>query len=103
MKLTQQQIEDEVKEVKYFNWGTLTICAIELQNGFKVVGTSACADPAEYNADVGQALAYKQALDKVWALEGYILRTSLHYKEQIDSGELSPSFVQYAVDHFVKS
>ena len=72
-KITLQELEDKVVEVRYFYWDTLTICVVEVENGYKVVGTSACADPQEYNQELGMELAYKDALNKLWPLEGYLL------------------------------
>lgn len=51
-----------------------TCCVLTLQNGFEVVGTSACVDPANYNEEIGATYARKRAMDKVWELEGYRLQ-----------------------------
>jgi len=55
----------------------LTFCVLVLRNGFTVTGESACADPATFDADIGQRLAREAALRKVWPLLGYELRTKL--------------------------
>jgi hypothetical protein len=56
---------------------TLTICVIQLPNGFCVTGESAAASPENFQTDVGQELAFKMARDKVWQLEGYLLKSKL--------------------------
>jgi hypothetical protein len=56
---------------------TLTVCVLELANGFTVTGESACASPANYNEELGNSIARKQAEQKIWALEGYVLRNKL--------------------------
>jgi hypothetical protein len=56
---------------------TLTVCVLELANGFTVTGESACASPANYNEELGNSIARKQAEQKIWALEGYVLRDKL--------------------------
>jgi hypothetical protein len=84
MKITVEDLEDLVSEVRYFYWDTLTICVVEVENGYKVIGFSACADPLEYNRDKGDELAFKDALSKLWPLEGYLLREML-YQEEIES------------------
>jgi hypothetical protein len=76
-KLTFADLEDKVTEVRYFKWDTLTICAVELENGYKVVGVSACADPLEYDESIGAELAYRDAMNQVWSLEGYLLRQDI--------------------------
>lgn len=53
---------------------TMTVCCITLKNGFKVVGESACVDPKDFKSLVGQQIAYNNAFDKLWLLEGYRLK-----------------------------
>lgn len=55
----------------------LTICVIVLNNGFTIIGQSACADPANYKKDIGDRLALNDAKQKVWAFMGYSLREDL--------------------------
>jgi hypothetical protein len=55
----------------------LTVCCIELPNGFTVTGESACASPANFNAELGRKIAFDNAKQKVWALEAYALRNKL--------------------------
>jgi hypothetical protein len=44
-----------------------------LKNGFSVRGESACVDPRNFNMEIGQQLAYRDAFSKMWQLEGYLL------------------------------
>lgn len=88
MKLTFADLEDKVCEVRYFYWDTLTVCVIEVENGYKLVGTSACADPAEYNKELGDEIAYKDAVTKLWPLEGYLLRQDIADGVALDEMEL---------------
>jgi len=55
----------------------LTVCILVLRNGFTVVGKSACASPENFNAELGRKIAYKDARDQIWMLEGYVLKTRL--------------------------
>lgn len=55
----------------------LTFCVLVLRNGFSVVGQSACADPRNFNAEIGRKIAREDAIDKVWPLMGYELKTHL--------------------------
>lgn len=55
----------------------VTICIIILKSGFKVEGVSACVDPANYNKELGQKYAYENAFEKLWQLEGYVLKCSM--------------------------
>lgn len=58
--------------------GVLTICVLFLANGFTATGESACASPANFNAELGRQIARERAVSKVWGLEGYLLRERLH-------------------------
>jgi hypothetical protein len=55
----------------------LTIAVLRLKNGFIVVGESACASPENYDAELGHKIARDNARNKIWALEGYALRSRL--------------------------
>jgi Phage protein (N4 Gp49/phage Sf6 gene 66) family len=55
----------------------LTIVVLVLTNGFTVTGESACASPENFDAEIGQKIAAKNAREKIWALEGYVLRNRL--------------------------
>ena len=55
----------------------LTICVLVLKNGFTVVGMSACASPENFDADIGRRIARADAVNQVWLLEGYALKTRL--------------------------
>ncbi|MFM2057933.1 MAG: hypothetical protein RLY71_2318 [Pseudomonadota bacterium] len=57
--------------------GLLTFCVLVLRNGFTVTGESACASPANFNAEIGRKIARDHAIGKVWPLMGYALRTDL--------------------------
>lgn len=56
----------------------LTICVLHLKNGFLVTGESACASPENFDEAVGRKVARQKAIDKMWALEGYLLKERLH-------------------------
>lgn len=55
----------------------LTVCVLVLRNGFTVTGESACASPENFNADIGRQIARKHAVEKIWPLLGYELRSQL--------------------------
>jgi hypothetical protein len=78
-KVTQEQVDALIVGADYhvFPGTTVTICGLKLRNGFVVVGTSAAASPASFDYDVGERLAYQNARQKIWELEGYLLRSKL--------------------------
>lgn len=55
----------------------LTLCILEMQNGFTIVGKSACASPENFNEELGKKIAYEDAINQLWAFEGYVLRNEL--------------------------
>lgn len=56
----------------------LTFCVLVLKNGFTVTGESACASPENFDPEVGRKAARQNAVNKIWALEGYLLKQALH-------------------------
>ena len=56
----------------------LTIGVVVLKNGFTLVGTSACASPENFDAEIGHKIAIQNAREQIWQLEGYLLRSKLH-------------------------
>ena len=55
----------------------LTFCVLALKNGFTVTGESACASPENFDAEVGRKIARQNAVQKIWPLMGYELRSQL--------------------------
>lgn len=58
--------------------GLLTFCVLVLKNGFTVTGESACASPENFDAAIGRRIAFENAVQKIWPLMGYELRTKLY-------------------------
>jgi hypothetical protein len=56
---------------------TVTVCCLKLRNGFTVIGESAAVSLENFNAELGRKIARQHARDKIWALEGYLLRDKL--------------------------
>lgn len=84
-RLKPEDINAVIKHEHYyvFPGTTLTVCALELKNGFMVTGESAAASKENFNADIGREIAFRNARDKIWSLEGYLLRQRLHDREQL--------------------
>ena len=55
----------------------LTFCVLVLRNGFTVTGESACASPENFDAELGRKIARQNAVNKMWPLMGYELRSKL--------------------------
>lgn len=78
-RLTPTMISEQIiKEDFYiFPGTTLTICCLTLRNGFHVVGESAAASPENFDEEIGRKISKDNARMKIWALEGYLLRSKL--------------------------
>jgi hypothetical protein len=59
----------------------LTFCVLVLRNGFTVVGKSACASPENFDEAIGRKIARQDAVNQVWPLMGYALRSKLAEQE----------------------
>lgn len=79
-RITPSHIDDQIVTAQYhvFPGTTVTVCCLTLRNGFNTVGKSACASPSIFDAEIGRKLAYDNARNQIWELEGYLLRDFLH-------------------------
>ncbi len=59
----------------------LTFCVLVLRNGFTVTGESACASPENFDAEIGRKIARQNAVDKMWPLMGYEVKTQVHLRK----------------------
>ena len=81
-RVTPERIEQVIDKEEYFRLtGTLTVCVLTLANGFTVTGESACASPENFNEEIGNRIARDDAKNKIWYLEGYLLRQNLAESE----------------------
>ena len=83
-KVDPKHIEQLVSELEFkfqhIEDTTTTVCCA-FSNGFSVgFGMSACVDPAEFDFEKGchiaQQRAEKDAINKLWELEGYLLKVT---------------------------
>lgn len=56
----------------------LTFCILVLRNGFTVTGESACASPENFDAELDRKIARQNAVQKIWPLMGYELKSRLN-------------------------
>ena len=59
----------------------LTFCVLVLRNGFTVTGESACASPENFDSELGRKIARQKAVDKMWPLMGYEVKTQVHLRK----------------------
>ena len=72
ISLTKEHLESLIAKKEFIRHGeTLTICVLTLHSGFQLFGQSACIDPSNFDAAIGEQIAYDNAVEKMWELEGY--------------------------------
>jgi hypothetical protein len=78
-RLTPGHIDSCIKYTEYWvvTNTTSTVCAMVLQNNFVVIGKSAAASMANFDEEIGKKIAYDDARNQIWMLEGYLLKQSL--------------------------
>jgi Phage protein (N4 Gp49/phage Sf6 gene 66) family len=78
-RLTPDLIDAAIVQEQYyvFPGTTVTVACLTLKNGFNVTGYSACASPENFNLEIGAKVAKAQAREKIWDLEGYLLKEKL--------------------------
>jgi len=83
-RLSPEKIDAVITSEDYhvFPGTTLTVCCLKLRNGFTVTGESAAASPENFDAGLGKKIARSNARDKIWALEGYLLREHLSNRQE---------------------
>ncbi|KQO88864.1 hypothetical protein ASF36_23850 [Methylobacterium sp. Leaf90] len=88
-RLTPDLIDACIVDAQYhrFPGTTLTVCALTLRNGFTVTGESASASIENFDEVIGREIARKNAREKIWAFEGYLLRERLAAKADEERGQ----------------
>lgn len=78
-RLNPTMIDEAIQSEQYhiFSGTTMTVCALTLRNGYIVTGESAAASPENFDQAIGRKIARENARNKIWALEGYLLREKL--------------------------
>lgn len=62
--------------------GKCVVCEITLQNGFTIRGEFACVSVENFDQEIGNEIAFKNARDKIWQLEGYLLQEKYPVKRE---------------------
>ena len=81
-RLTPADIDSVIISETYTNLpdGRTTVCQLTLRNGFTVTGESACVSIENFNQEIGNEIARTNAREKIWQLEGYLLKEKLYQK-----------------------
>ena len=74
-RVTLESINAAIQDEHYYQpLGTqLTVCFLTMENGFIVIGESACVSAENFDAELGKKIARQYAVDKLWPLMGFHL------------------------------
>ena len=83
-RLTPKSIDDTIVYAEYYRVAntTCTMCSLVLKNGYVVIGKSAAASMENFDEELGKKIAYDDAREQIWALEGYALKQKLFEAKQ---------------------
>ena len=75
--VTQEMVDGFIDHVEVTTMGDkTTVVRATLVNGFIIVESSSCVDPANYNQALGQEYCEARIKNKVWELLGFLLQTA---------------------------
>jgi hypothetical protein len=79
-RLSPEKIDATIAETQYYVFPNTvtTVCCLTLQNGYTVIGKSAPASEDNFDKELGEKIAFANAREQIWALEGYLLKQELH-------------------------
>lgn len=79
-RLTPDDINNVIVAEMYhvFPGTTTMVCCLVLKNGYTVTGESACISVENYDEEIGKQVARDNAVNKIWMLEGYLLKERLN-------------------------
>lgn len=84
-RITEESIKAKIDSEMYIRTPEqgLTLCKVQMKNGFCFIGHSACVSPENYNRDLGDSLALKSAIRQIWSHEGYLLKECLFERARL--------------------
>lgn len=98
--VTKDQIDKIVAATEFKTqtvYDKTTLVSAKLPNGFVIVESSSCVDPANYDEKLGAAICRERIINKIWELEGYKLQDELYRKSQ--SRDVRDYTIQEMIDH----
>ena len=79
VSIGQDMVDDFIAYYETHTMGeATTVVRCVLRNGFVIVESSSCVDPANYSEKMGEEICLNKIKDKVWELLGFLLQTAWH-------------------------
>lgn len=75
--ITKENVENFIAYHEAYTLGDkTTIVKVTLKNGFIIVESSSCVDPANYDEKLGVEICLERVNNKIWELLGFLLQTA---------------------------
>lgn len=78
IKVTPEMVQENMQDVYVTTINPfgkpVTVTAVRMKNGFTIIDSTTCVDPANYSEEIGKQVCLKHIEDKVWLLLGYALQ-----------------------------
>jgi len=75
VSISQKMVDNSIVDYDVFTKkDKITIVVATLRNGFTIVESSACVDPANYSEEMGKEICIEKIKDKVWNHLGFLLQ-----------------------------
>ena len=76
--VTIEDVKGFIKEKQSVKMGEkTTVVMATLQNGFVIVESSSCVDPANFDMKMGESICMERIENKIWELLGFKLQCEL--------------------------
>lgn len=84
--IQDKDIRDAIKCKEYhlFRNTRHVVCCVTMHCGYTVIGESACANPDEFDLNIGQSYALEDAERKIGALLAYTMMYKKAFGDQYD-------------------
>jgi len=84
MNETKNDVQTAIVDCSYtiLPSGKTTVCELILDNGFSVIGTSSIVDKANFNQEIGESIAYNNAVEKILELLGFARQEKMYREKE---------------------
>lgn len=76
--ITLEDVQGYISSLEFIKMGKKTTVGLAvLKNGFEIVESAACVDPASYDSQIGEKLVRQRIENKIWELLGFNLSCNM--------------------------
>lgn len=77
VSIGEKMVDEFISHTETFTMGNrTTVVRCVLRNGFVIVESSSCVDPANYSQEMGEEICMGKIKDKIWELLGFMLQSA---------------------------